>query len=105
MGSLEGGFYGLHTTFASKNEVRVAALLLVNYAINFQEGEAKVLNLIREIDTESPDYPGHDQPWTIPTSWSKGRQFILNDFKDILTDASPYRRNGAELQTAGYVMR
>ena len=105
MGSLEGGFYALHDTFASKNEVRVAALLVVNYAINFEGGEAKVLSLMREIDTDSFDYPGQDQPWTTPDSWSKTRRFVLNDFKDILTDASPYRRNGAELQTAGYVMR
>ena len=63
-----------------------------------------MLSLMREIDTDSFDYPGRDQPWTAPDSWTKTRQFILNDFKDILTDASSKRKNGAELQTVEYVL-
>jgi hypothetical protein len=93
----------LGVSYASVFEVLLVSLALVYYASDMPNGKSDLIDYCKGVVDDSPDYQGHDQIWSPPTSWRYARQFQLLQARQRIADAMSMRHKGGDVQAIEYV--
>ena len=96
-------WFDLGVSYASAFEVLLISLALVYYASDMPNGKSDLIDYCKGVVDDSPDYQGHDQTWSPPTSWRYARQFQLLQARQRIADAISMRHKGGDVQAIEYV--
>ena len=66
-------------------------------------GKSDLIDYCKGVVDDSPDYQGHDQIWSPPTSWRYARRFQLLQARQRIAVAMSMRHKGGDLQAIEYV--